>query len=105
MTGIERLRAQVDGGSSPNVVLPRPMLRDIARQIEAESSIRQQRLVGRAMSEWAMCLCTVFGAAMATLVACYALVEAVIHAGWAGVAALAALSALLLFLGMGGRGR
>lgn len=37
MTGIKRLRAQVEGGSSTNVVIPRAMLRDMLRQIEAEA--------------------------------------------------------------------
>lgn len=36
MTGVERLRAQVEGGASANVVLPRAMLRDILRQIERD---------------------------------------------------------------------
>lgn len=38
MTGIERLRAQVDGGTTANIVLPRAVLRDILRQIERESA-------------------------------------------------------------------
>lgn len=37
MTGIDRLRAQVDGGASANVVLPRAMLRDMLRQIDREA--------------------------------------------------------------------
>ncbi len=38
MTSIEKLRAQVEGGTSTNVVIPRAMLRDILRQIERESA-------------------------------------------------------------------
>ena len=37
MTGIERLRAQVEGGTTANVVLPRALLRDVLRQIEREA--------------------------------------------------------------------
>lgn len=37
MTSIEKLRAQVEGGTSTNVVIPRAMLRDILRQIEREA--------------------------------------------------------------------
>ena len=36
MTGVERLRAQVYGGASANFVLPRAMMRDILRDIEAD---------------------------------------------------------------------
>ena len=42
MTGIERLRAQVEGGTSANVVLPRAMLRDILRQIERDEDAARQ---------------------------------------------------------------
>lgn len=41
MTGIERLRAQVEGGTTANVVLPRALLRDVLRQIEEEESSRE----------------------------------------------------------------
>lgn len=44
MTGIERLRAQVEGGSSTNVVIPRAMLRDMLRQIEAEAGASEDEL-------------------------------------------------------------
>ena len=36
MTGIERLRAQVYGGSSAVFQLPRAMMRDILRQVESD---------------------------------------------------------------------
>ncbi len=102
MTGIERLRSQAEGGTSPNVVIPRPMLRDIARQIEAESGRRARRPEA---GGFASDVCLAFGAAMAALVACYALVSVAIHAGWPGVAALAALSVALLCVGLAGRAR
>ena len=44
MTGIARLRAQVEGGSSTNVVIPRAMLRDMLRQIEAEAGASEDEL-------------------------------------------------------------
>lgn len=37
MTGIEKLRAQVEGGTTPNIVVPRALMRDILRQIEREA--------------------------------------------------------------------
>lgn len=37
MTGIDRLRAQVEGGTTANLVLPRALMRDILRQIEREA--------------------------------------------------------------------
>lgn len=42
MTGVERLRAQVEGGSSANVVLPRAMMRDILRQVESDIEAARQ---------------------------------------------------------------
>ena len=43
MTGIERLRAQVEGGSSTNVVIPRAMLRDILHDIERDMEAAGRR--------------------------------------------------------------
>lgn len=37
MTGIEKLRAQVEGGTTANLVVPRALMRDILRQIEREA--------------------------------------------------------------------
>ena len=105
VTGIEKLWRQVDGGSSPNVVVPRPMLRDIARQIESESERAPRRCVVPEVGEFAADVCLAFGAAMAALVSCYVLVSVVTIAGWAGAAALGALSAVLIAIGIRSRGR
>lgn len=36
MTGIEKLRAQVEGGTTPNLVVPRALMRDILHEIERD---------------------------------------------------------------------
>ncbi len=46
-TGIEKLRAQVNGGTSTNIVVPRALLRDVLRRIEAD----QKALVAGLLKE------------------------------------------------------
>lgn len=40
MTGVDRLRAQVEGGTSTNMVVPRALMRDILYEIEGEVAVR-----------------------------------------------------------------
>ncbi len=57
MTGVERLRAQVEGGTSTNMVVPRALMREILHEIEEEVAVRPPEEPGRTGAHFAARCC------------------------------------------------